>query len=74
MSSNRRAIGSAVGVVLPVALALVPVGVARAASPPVAPVNSYTPYATTTSTGEPSIGYDPLRNVVLYGAGRRTSA
>jgi len=33
------------------------------------PVNTYTPYATTLSTGEPSIGFDPLRNVAIYGAG-----
>ena len=44
-------------------------GPTAAAKPVVANPNTYTAYATTTTTGEPSIGFDTARNAAIYGAG-----
>lgn len=50
-----------------VVLGLLPVAVAHADT---TPTNTYTPYRVTgLATGEPSIGFDPIRNVAVYGAG-----
>ena len=50
------------------ALLAAPLVNSSSASPPAA---TYTTYATGLSVGEPSIGYDPKANAVVYGAGTK---
>jgi len=70
MAGITRSRAVAVGATSALAgLALLPLAPGHAAGIAAAPANTYIPYATTLTTGEPSIGYDPIRDAVMYGAG-----
>jgi len=51
------------------ALGVLALGVAPLAWGAEQPANTYTPYAIGINGGEPSIGFDPIRNVAVYGSG-----